>query len=92
MVNEAVTGVFDESLSRSLFDEPSRTWTQHERAGRAGMCACRAAGSTAGGTNDRKAQPAATAILHGLARRTAPQTKGIVTRSRASRAEPSIQD
>ncbi len=30
-------------------------------------------------------QPAATAILHGLARRTAPQTEGIATRSRASR-------
>ncbi len=54
---------------------------QHERAGRVDMAS--ATGSTAGRGHRRQAS--GYAILHGLARRTAPQTEGIATRSRASR-------
>ncbi len=43
----------------------------------------RAAGSTAGLPDQNTAS--GYAILHGLVRRTAPQTEGITTRSRASR-------
>ena len=65
-----------------LLEPPAIHAAQHERAGRAEsrgarpalplVCPCRSS-------------PAATAILHGLARRTAPQTESIATRSRASR-------
>ncbi len=56
---------------------------QNERAGRAGCVGQRGRLYRWPAVSSR--QPAAPAILHGLARRTAPQTQGAAARSRASR-------